>query len=40
MLYEITCKGCESQWVSGEDDAIHCDPCVIAGNTDKERVEK
>ena len=31
MLYEATCNNCKGQWISGEDDAIYCDPCVIAG---------
>jgi len=31
MLYETKCESCGGQWVSPEDDAIYCDPCVVAG---------
>lgn len=32
MLYSIKCGSCGGEWISGEDDAVYCDPCVISGN--------
>ena len=40
MLYEIKCKSCNGRWISEEDDAVYCDPCVISGQHKKEEEMK